>query len=225
MGYFLGLYPILGAAVFSVLTGLGIVFFSKKIKIREDAVIAMLWSFGMAIGIIFISITPGYVPNLMSYLFGNILTVSLTDLYLLIGLSLCVLLIFTIFYKTILFVAFDEEFSGIRRIPVSLINYLLIGMVSLTIVFNIKVMGIILILSLLTIPQSIAMLFRKNFGSIMIYSVFIACIGNLSGLFFSYLFDIPSGAAIIFSLVILYAMAKSIVGIRINIRTKKIVRG
>ena len=208
IGYFLGINPILGAAVFSIMTGLGIEFFSRKISIREDAVIAMLWSFGMAIGVIFIYITPGYAPNLMTYLFGSILTVSAIDLYFLSGLSILIILVFIFFYRTILFIAFDEDFSLTRKLPVNNINYLLMGFISLTIVFNIRVVGIILVLSLLTIPQTIAMLYKKDFKSIIWLSIIIGFVGNICGLLVSYLLNIPSGASIIFFLIIMYMVAK-----------------
>jgi len=208
MGYFFGINPILGAAAFAVLSALGIEYSSRKTEIREDSAIAILWALGMAIGVIFIFMTPGYAPNLMSYLFGNILTVSSTDLYLLLGLCIVMLMFFTLQFKHILYIAFDEEFARARRLPVNMIKYIMISLVALTIVFNIRVVGIILVISLLTIPQTIANMFVKRFFSIMIFSVLIALLGTISGLILSYLFDIPSGAAIIFFLVILFFIAR-----------------
>jgi len=208
LGYFFGINPILGAAAFAVLSALGIEYSSRKTEIREDSAIAILWALGMAIGVIFIFMTPGYAPNLMSYLFGNILTVSSTDLYLLLGLCIVMLMFFTLQFKHILYIAFDEEFARARRLPVNMIKYIMISLVALTIVFNIRVVGIILVISLLTIPQTIANMFVKRFFSIMIFSVLIALLGTISGLILSYLFDIPSGAAIIFFLVILFFIAR-----------------
>lgn len=208
IGYYLGINPILGAAVFAVLSALGIEYSSRKTEIREDSAIAILWALGMAIGVIFVFMTPGYAPNLMSYLFGNILTVDSTDLYLLLGLAVVVLLFFTLQYKNILYIAFDEEYARARRLPVNLVKYVMISLIALAIVFNIRVVGIILVISLLTIPQTISNMFVKRFSWIMVLSVVIALIGTLSGLMFSYLFDIPSGAAIIFLLVVLFAIAR-----------------
>ncbi len=204
IGYFMGLNPILGAAVFAVLSALGIEYSSRKTEIREDSAIAILWALGMALGIIFVFITPGYAPNLLSYLFGNILTVTSGDLGMLAILTVIILVFFGTQYKKILYVAFDEEFARARRLPVNMIKYVMISLIALTIVFNIRVVGIILVISLLTIPQTIANMFVKSFSGIMLFSIIIALLGTCSGLVLSYLFDIPSGAAIIFFLVILF---------------------
>ncbi|MBI9055252.1 MAG: metal ABC transporter permease [Bacteroidales bacterium] len=209
IGYYLGLNPIITAAIFGVLSAFGIEFISKRSAIREDSVIGILWSFGMAIGIMFIFLTPGYAPNLMSYLFGSILTVSTLDILLMSGLSIVLILVFSIFYRIIVFVSYDQEFARTHKIAVSLVNYVLIGLVALTIVLNIKVVGIILVISLLTIPQSTANLFTKNFKNIIIGSIVIGLIGAFLGLVISYKINIPSGASIIFSLVMIFLIAKS----------------
>jgi len=210
MGYYFGFDPILGAIGFGILSALGIELFTKKADLREDSAIAMLWSLGMALGVIFIFITPGYAPNLMSYLFGNILTVSKGDLLYLLFLSIFVISFFLVFYRMIIFVSFDEEFALTNNAPVRLFNSLLISLVALTIVLNIRVVGIILVMSLLTIPQAIANLFTKRFDLMMIYSIVFGFLGSVAGLAFSYLYDIPSGAAIIFTLVVLYGIIKAI---------------
>ena len=208
IGYFLGINPILGAAVFAVLSALGIEYSSRKTEIREDSAIAIIWAFGMAVGVIFVFMTPGYAPNLISYLFGNILTVTAMDLYMLLGLTLVILSFYVLQFKNILYIAFDEEYARARRLPVNMIKYVMIILIALTIVFNIRVVGIILVISLLTIPQTIANMFVKRFFNIMILSVLIALLGTLSGLILAYLFDIPSGAAIIFFLVVLFFLAR-----------------
>ena len=118
IGYFLGLNPLLGAAVFSVLSALGIQFFTQKGKLREDSSIAIWWSLGMAIGIIFIYLSPGYAPNLMSYLFGSILTVSTSEIWLMAALSLVLVVFFLIMYRAILYIAFNEEFAKATGLPV-----------------------------------------------------------------------------------------------------------
>lgn len=214
MGYYFGFDPIFGAVIFGILSALGIEFFTKKADLREDSAIAMLWSLGMALGVIFIFLTPGYAPNLMSYLFGNILTVSTSDLVYLSLLTLFVGGFIIIFYRMILFVSFDEEFALTNNAPVRLFNAILISLVALTIVLNIRVVGIILVMSLLTIPQAIANLFTKQFDRMMILSIFIGFIGSMAGLVFSYYYDIPSGAAIIFTLVVIYGLIKSIFIVR-----------
>ncbi len=208
MGYYLGFDPILGAVLFGIMSALGIEFFTKKADLREDSAIAMLWALGMALGIIFIFLTPGYAPNLMSYLFGNILTVSLTDLIFLTLLTIGIGTFFILFYRMILFISFDEEYALTNNTPVRLFNMILICLVALTIVLNIRVVGIILVMSLLTIPQAISNLFTRYFHKMIFYSMFFGFVGSLAGLIFSYVYDIPSGAAIIFALVLMYGVAK-----------------
>jgi len=123
LGYFLGINPLIGAMIFSLLAALGIEYLSGKAKIRNDSAIAILWSFGMAVGIIFIYLTPGYAPNLMSYLFGSILTVTSTEIYLILSLCLFLVIFFILFLNTIIFIAFDQEFARTRKLPVDFFNY------------------------------------------------------------------------------------------------------
>jgi len=208
IGYFFGFNPVLSAAVFAVFSALGVEFMSKKSDIREDSVIGILWSFGMALGIMFVFLTPGYAPNLMSYLFGSILTVSSLDIWMMLALSIILIIFFAAFYRIILFVSYDQEFAKTHKIAVDFINYILISLVALTIVLNIKIVGIILVISLLTIPQSIANLFTKKFKNIIVISIVIGLIGALLGLIISYKINIPSGASIIFSLVMIFILAK-----------------
>ena len=209
IAYYAGLNPVAGAAVFSVLSGIGIEYFTKK-GIRNDSVIAMLWSLGMAIGIIFIYLTPGYAPNLMTYLFGSILTVNAADLYSLAILSVIMIFFFILFFRPILYISFDEEFARTQNLNSAFINYGLIILVSLTIVLNIKVAGIILLISLLTIPQNTANLFSHNFKRIIFLSIFFAFTGSIAGLIISWYLNIPSGATIIFSLIVIYIIMRII---------------
>lgn len=208
LGYFLGVPPLAGAAVFAVLAALATENLTRRKLIRNDSIIAIMWSLGMAMGIIFVYLTPGYAPNLMSFLFGSIITVNSTDLWLMLALALVVTAFFYFFYRPILYVSFDEQFARTRGIPVMLLNYILIILVALTIVLSIRIAGIILVLSILTIPQNIANLFTNRFGFIMIASVVIGFLGSFMGLLISYYMDIPSGACIIFTLVILYLAAR-----------------
>lgn len=208
LGYFLGIPPLAGAAVFAVLAALATENLTRRKIIRNDSVIAIMWSLGMALGIIFVYLTPGYAPNLMSFLFGSIITVNTSDLWFMFALALVVSGFFIMLYRPILYVSFDEQFARTRGIPVMLLNYILIILVALTIVLSIRIAGIILVLSILTIPQNIANLFTNRFSSIMIASVIIGFIGSFMGLVISYYLDIPSGACIIFTLVLLYLAAR-----------------
>jgi len=222
LAWYLGLNPVFGAAVFGVLSALGIEWISKKTDVRQDSVIGILWALGMALGIIFIYMTPGYAPNLMSFLFGNILTVGALDLYLLLGLCLITIAIFTFLLRPILFVAFDEEFARTQKAPVQFLNYLLISLVALAIVLNIRVVGIILVISFLTIPQTIANMFTNDFKKMILGSIAFGILGSFIGLLVSYRINAPSGATIIFSFVILFVVAKIIQLIMISIKRKNV---
>lgn len=208
LAFLLGFNPLLGAVLFAVAAALGIQFFTKVAEIREDSSIAIWWSLGMALGIIFVFLTPGYTPNLMSYLFGNILTVTSSELWWMLTLNLVIIGFFALFFRKILYIAFDEEFARTAGLPVQLFNYLIIVLIALTVVLNIRVVGIILILSLLTIPQASANLFTKDFKALLILSSVFAFVGTIAGLFISYFLDIPSGAAIIFTLVVMFGVLR-----------------
>jgi zinc transport system permease protein len=221
LGYFLGINPIVSAAIFSILSAFGIRLVSKQTDIREDSAIGILWSFGMAVGIIFIYLTPGYAPNLMSYLFGSILTVTPTDLAFMGILAAVTVSIFLLFYRTILFISFDEEYARSHNAPVETFNYLMLTLVALVIVINIRVAGIILVISYLTIPQSTANLFVNDLKKIIILSMIISFAGSLTGLFLSYYWNIPSGATIIFVFVLIFIIARAIVYLR-NLKQRNI---
>lgn len=210
IGYFIGINPIVGAAVFGIMSALGVEYLSVKQKIREDSAIGMLWAFGMAIGIIFIYLTPGYTPNLMSYLFGSILTVTNADLIALGLMSVILILYFGIFYRTILYISFDEVFARTYSTYVDLFKYVTTSLIALTIVLNIRMAGVVLVLSLLTIPPNIAMLFTKVYFKIVLWSILAGFVGTAIGYVISYFAGIPVGATIIFTLVIIWVIAKSL---------------
>jgi zinc transport system permease protein len=218
LGYLAGINPLIGAAAFALITGFSVEYLSRFRRIREDSVIAMMWSFGMALGIIFISLAPGYAPNLMSYLFGNILSVSSSDLLIMLLLMILVIALFLPFFRLIQYITFDESYARTSRIPVSLFKYLMAGLVALTAVMYIRVAGIILVLSLLTIPQNTALLFSNNLKRIIWMSIGIGFLGSLTGLVISYLTNIPSGASIIFSLVLYYLLGSAVKNIFLSRR-------
>jgi len=208
IGYFLGINPVLGAAVFGILSALGVEYLSVKQRIREDSAIGILWAFGMAIGIIFIYLTPGYTPNLMSYLFGSILTVSQSDIFALGIMSVILILYFGIFYRTILYISFDEVFARTYSSYVDVFKYITTSLIALTIVLNIRMAGVILVISLLTIPPNIAMLFTRVYFKIVLWSVIAGFVGTATGYVISYYAGIPVGATIIFTLVIISVIVK-----------------
>ena len=197
LGYYLGFNPVIGAIIFSVSSAFAIGAVNRYVKQSEDTVIGILWALGMALGILFISLTPGYAPDLFSYLFGNILTVPKSDLYLMLVLNILVILVTILFYKDILAISFDEEFATIQGRPVNFIYFLMMGLVGLTIVMIIKIVGTILVISMLTIPSAISIHWVKKLSTMMIMSVFIGILFSLVGLYFSYRYDLQSGATII----------------------------
>ena len=210
IGYFAGFNPVVGAAVFGILSALGVEYLSVRQKIREDSAIGILWAFGMAVGIIFIYLTPGYSPNLMSYLFGSILTVTNADIIALGIMSVVLIIYFSAFYRIILYISFDESFARTYSPYVNIFKYVTTALVALTIVLNIRMAGIVLVLSLLTIPPNIAMIFTKVYSRIIVWSVISGFIGTAAGYAISFFAGIPTGATIIFTLVILWVIVKGI---------------
>lgn len=210
IGYFIGINPVIGAAVFGIMSALGIEYLSVRQKIREDSAIGILWAFGMAIGIIFIYLTPGYTPNLMGYLFGSILTVTNADLIALGIMSVVLIAWFGIFFRTILYISFDEEYARTYSPYVDLFRYITTALIALTIVLNIRMAGVVLVISLLTVPPNIAMLFTRVYSKIILYSILSALVGTGAGYYISYVAGIPVGATIIFTLVIIWLAAKGI---------------
>lgn len=208
LGCYLGLSPIGSALVFSVLSAFGIEWLSKKQNVREDSAIAMVWALGMAVGIIFIFLSPGYTLNLSAYLFGNILIITREDIWFAGVVAILLILSFSFFFKPILYSAFDSEFARTQNIKVNLIETLLMVAIAVSIVASIRLIGIMLLMSLLTVPQITANLFTSRFRNLIFYSIIISMIGCFSGLFLSYYFNIPSGAAIIFVQVLIFGICR-----------------
>lgn len=194
---FLGLSPLGGALVTALLAALLIGWISLRWKEREDTLISALWAVGMAIGIIFISKTPGYSVNLMSYLFGNILMVPQQDVWMMGLMDLVLLCLVGLFYRQFLAVAFDEEFARLRGVPVAPFYLLLLCMVAVTVVLLIQVVGLILVIALLTLPAAIAAQYLNSLGRMMLAASILGMLFTVTGLAISYIADLPSGATII----------------------------
>ena len=198
-----GLNPILGALLFAIISSVGIEYASRRGGVREDSAVGIIWSVGMAIGALFMSLRPGYATDLTSYLFGNILLVDNRDIVWLTLLTLFVVIGAIIWLRRIMFIAFDEDFARSQAVAVTAVSYLMAIIIAITIVLSIKVMGIILLLSLTTIPVVIANALTKDYRKIAILSATIAVVGNIAGFLLSYHYDIPTGSCIIFILVLL----------------------
>ncbi|MDK2909772.1 MAG: zinc transport system permease protein [Bacteroidales bacterium] len=214
IAYFLGFSPLMGAAVFAILSGFSIQWLSNRTEVREDSAIGIFWSLGMAIGIIFTFLTPGYAPNLMSSLFGSILSVSNDELLWMALLVMAIILFFVSFYRLILATAFDPDYASTHKIPVHFISYTLTILVALAIVLSIRVAGIILVLALLTIPPTTANLLTHRFNQMIGYSFLLGLAGNVVGLLVSYALNIPSGAAIILVHVLIFILVKGFLAIK-----------
>ncbi len=211
LGVFFGINPILSALIFAVFSACGVQWMSHRNDVREDSAIAVFWTFGMSIGIICSFLTPGFMPDLPSFLFGSILTIGTADIILLAALSVVVILIFTILFRPILSVAFDACFARSQHLPVTAIEYLMMVLIAMTIVSTLRMVGIVLAISLLTIPQMTANLFTFSFKWMIAYSILFGWIDCLIGLMISYWMNIPSGASIIFVSIIVFALFKTII--------------
>ena len=197
LGYYLGVSPVLMASVFAVAASLFVETLSQKWKVREDSAIAVVWALGMAIGVIFIFMTPGYVPELTSFLFGNILTINTGDIILFACYTAVLVIFFSLYFKTIVAVAFDRDFARISGMPVTAISLTMTVLIALCIVLTIKLVGIMLLMSMLSLPQMIAENFFHKYKSIMLASVAISLIGSLTGLFLSVAINVPCSALIV----------------------------
>jgi zinc transport system permease protein len=197
LGYFLGINPVLGALIFTVISSIGMGLLTKKTRLPEDTVIGILWAMGMALGIIFIDLTPGYTPDLFSYLFGNILLISFFDLIIMLALNLIIVSTILLLFKEFLAISFDEEFAKVRGLPTTYLYLIMLCLIALTVVILIKIVGIILVIALLTIPASIARQFTYNLKKMMFIAIFLGVIFSFGGLLFSYILDLASGATTI----------------------------
>ena len=208
LAIYLGIPVLFGATVFAVITAIIIAVITLKNRTRIDAIIGMMWASGMAIGIIFVDLTPGYNVDLMSYLFGSIVAVSNEDIYYMTILDIFIIGIVVYFYKEILAVSYDSEFASLRGINVKFFYTLILILAALCVVAAIKAVGLILVIALLTIPTYLAETFASKLSSMMIISSILATIFTILGLVVSYLYDISSGASIIMVAVLVLGVVK-----------------
>ena len=208
IGLYAGLPPTLTAAVFAVLSALGVEWLSRRRDMREDSAIAVFWALGMAVGILFTFLSPTMSPDLSSWLFGNVLTITRADLWMLGALAAVLAVFFYVYLRPIVYVAFDREFARSQGIPVRRLEYLMMAFIALAIVACLRMVGIVLVISLLTLPQMTANLFTARFHRILWLSMGIGWLGCLGGLLLSFRLGVPSGACIIFCSIVLYALCK-----------------
>ncbi len=194
---YFGLDPLAGALAAAVLFALLIGWVRLHWQAQEDTLIGALWAIGMALGILFISRTPGYSSDLMSYLFGNILLVPERELWIMAGLDALLLLVIGLFYRQFLAVAFDEEFARLRGVPVAFFYLLLLCLVAVTVVLLIQVVGLILVIALLSLPAAIASHYVHSLVSMMVLATALGGLFTVAGLGLSYAPDLPAGPTII----------------------------
>lgn len=197
IAFFLGFSPLFGATIFSLFLALFVAFLTEKNGERFDSIIGAIWAFGMAIGIIFIDLTPGYNVDLMSYLFGSILAINGEILGFISVCAVLFTILVAIFYRQFLAISFDREFALLRGINARFFYYLLVCMMAFSVVACIQVVGLILVIALLTIPPFIAEKFAKKLGVMMLFATLISAFFCIFGLILSYKFDLTSGASII----------------------------
>lgn len=214
LGVWLGISPVVGAMLFAVASALGVQWLSDGRSVRQDSAIAVFWTFGMSLGIMFCYMTPGFVTDMSSYLFGSILTIGRSDLVVLAVLSIVVAGIFLLFRRIITAVAFDSLFARTQRLPVSVVEYGMMILIAVTIVATLRMVGIVMVISLLTLPQMTANLFTNSYTVMSLLSVLISMLFCISGLLVSFWLSVPSGAAIIFVSVIGYALLRIAASLR-----------
>lgn len=210
LGYYLGISPLFVAGITACVAAAGVEWMSTRGRLREDSAVAVVWSVGMAIGVLAVFLTPGYVPELNAFLFGNILTVSRFDLIVFGIYTLLLTLFFVWKGKTIVLTAFDRDFSYVMGLPTRFVSYTMTVFVAIGIVLTIKLVGVMLLIAVLTLPQLTAETVSRRYMSIMIWSVFISIFCSLGGLALGLVVDVPCSALIVIVMATVYAVARII---------------
>lgn len=214
LGYYLGVSPIAMAAVFAVASSVGVEWLSTKMRVREDSAIAVVWAVGMAIGVLFVFLSPGYVPELNSFLFGNILNISGADL-MAFGIYLLVLIaFFCTFYSRIVACAFDRDFAQVCGLPVNYITYAMTILVALGIVLIIKMVGVMLLMAMLSLPMMTAEIFCRRYGSMMAVSAVISLLTSVGGLMLGAVVNVPCSAIIVLLACAVFIVARVAASLR-----------
>ena len=208
LGYFLGINPVAMAAVVAVGSAMGVELMEKRMQLRSDSAVAVIWALGMALGVLFVFLTPGYVPELNAFLFGNILTVTSGDLWIFGAFAALLVAFFCIYYRQIVAVAFDADFARVSGLPVRLISYAMTVFVAVCIVLTIRLVGIMLLMSMLSLPMITAEVFYSRFRPIMLASIAISILTGLGGLLLSTVIDVPCSALIVLLMGAAFLLAK-----------------
>jgi len=197
LGYYFRFDPVLGAILFSVASALGMGAVHRKTRQRADTIIGVMWAIGMAVGIILVDRSGGYKTDLMSYLFGSILAVPSSDLMIMAALDVLIVVLVALFYKELLALSFDETFATVENVPVDAVYMMLLCMIALTVVMMMRVVGLIMVIAMLTVPAAISGQFVKDMKQMMVLSCVLGILFTVTGLWLSYAWDLTSGATII----------------------------
>jgi zinc transport system permease protein len=215
LGYFLGFSPMSGALGFGLLSGLGVGLAYRRLGSALDTLIAMVWAVGMALGMLFIALTPGYAPELTSYLFGSLVLVSRDYIFLIAGVDLVVLVTVAVLFDHLRATAFDEEFAEVAGEPVEGLFLILMGLTALTVVSLIRVVGVILVIALLSLPAAIAQQWSQDLKRMMVLAVLVSAFCTTCGLFLSFWLsaawglDAPAGPLIVLLAASLYGLSNA----------------
>ncbi|MDE6378190.1 MAG: metal ABC transporter permease, partial [Duncaniella sp.] len=210
LGYWIGVSPVLTAALFAIASSLGVQWMSAGRRVREDSAIAVIWALGMAVGTLFIFLTPGYVPELSSFLFGNILTVTRGDLLAFLLYTLLLIAFMAFRFRTIVMCAFDSDFARVKGLPVVFITTVMTVFVAVCIVLTIRLVGVMLLMSMLALPQMTAEIFVKRFSSILFLSAALSLGCSVGGLLLATVINVPCSALIVLTMAAVYLIALAI---------------
>jgi zinc transport system permease protein len=224
LAIYAGFNPLVGALLFASVASVGVEFASRRGRIREDSAIGIIWSVGMAIGALFMSLTPGYAVELPSYLFGSISLVDSADIKWLAVLMVVVVGGAMLWGRKIMYITFDEEYARSQGLPVGLIAYIMSVVVAITIVLSIKVMGIVLLMSLVTIPTVVANTLTKDYRRITLLAIIVAVVCNVVGFVMSYEIELPNGGGIPTGSCIIFLLSVALLLVKLFDITRRRVR-
>jgi len=217
LGYYLGVSPVAMAAVFAVASSVGVEWLSTRMRVREDSAIAVVWAVGMAVGVLFVFLTPGYVPELNSFLFGNILNISSVDLIAFAIYLVVLLSFFCSCYHRIVVCAFDRDFARVCGLGVRFISYSMTVLVAVCIVLTIRLAGIMLLMSMLTLPQMVAETMCRRFHTMIVVAVAVSLVCSVAGLLLGAVIDVPCSATIVIIMTATFLVAKGLSVIRLRL--------
>ncbi|MBN1915901.1 metal ABC transporter permease [Candidatus Dojkabacteria bacterium] len=213
LGFFISVAPFWMAVAVAVFMAVGITFLQKRSTLSSDSIIGVFFTLLFALGIVIFNLTPGYRPEISTYLFGSILSITWADIFYAFGVAFLVILSFALFYRQFLYTTLDSEAAYLRNVKVRLMNYLIRILTAIVIVVSIKVVGVILVSALLIIPASAVKLIAKNFGQMIPLTVTFSIFGTMIGLFMSYILNLPSGATIVLVFGIIFMVVFLLKGI------------